>query len=280
MLNYQRVNLHFPMVFLWFSYGFPIETSIFHGENLPFWYVYQAGYNSDSTDVCGDATMPRLTLSPRFPRDTADAAMLERRRAEDMAQGLRSAKSSCPGNWEPWHGKFVGKSSENHEIAGFKFKHYVFMVSIYKGWCARLTQVFELEVNLVAGFKHDWIMTFHFIKKGCHPKPIDELCIFFKMGTLHHQPGSHCCDATAALAHVNWFWCFEWHSVCPWSGAAAKSGAVLCCAGRVSGWTRFTMDAGLCLMIFVLLLVFRCLLLVFFRSQKKLFFPSHWLIVT
>ena len=21
MLNYQRVNLHFPMVFLWFSYG-------------------------------------------------------------------------------------------------------------------------------------------------------------------------------------------------------------------------------------------------------------------
>ena len=28
MLNYQRVNLHFPMVFLWFSYGFPIKTSI------------------------------------------------------------------------------------------------------------------------------------------------------------------------------------------------------------------------------------------------------------
>ena len=23
MLGYQRVNLHFPMVFLWFSYGFP-----------------------------------------------------------------------------------------------------------------------------------------------------------------------------------------------------------------------------------------------------------------
>ena len=23
MLVYQRVNLHFPMVFLWFSYGFP-----------------------------------------------------------------------------------------------------------------------------------------------------------------------------------------------------------------------------------------------------------------
>ena len=29
MLVYQRVNLHFPMVFLWFSYGFPIKTSIF-----------------------------------------------------------------------------------------------------------------------------------------------------------------------------------------------------------------------------------------------------------
>ena len=26
---YQRVNLHFPMVFLWFSYGFPIKTSMF-----------------------------------------------------------------------------------------------------------------------------------------------------------------------------------------------------------------------------------------------------------
>ena len=24
MLVYQRVNLHFPMVFLWFSYGFPM----------------------------------------------------------------------------------------------------------------------------------------------------------------------------------------------------------------------------------------------------------------
>jgi hypothetical protein len=24
---YQRVNLHFPMVFLWFSYGFPMVSS-------------------------------------------------------------------------------------------------------------------------------------------------------------------------------------------------------------------------------------------------------------
>ena len=23
---YQRVNLHFPMIFLWFSYGFPVKT--------------------------------------------------------------------------------------------------------------------------------------------------------------------------------------------------------------------------------------------------------------
>ena len=33
--------------------------------------------------------------------------------------------------------------------------------------------------DLVGGFKHGWII-FHFIKKGCHPNPIDEL-IFFKM---------------------------------------------------------------------------------------------------
>ena len=26
---YQRVNIHFPMVFLWFSHSFPIKTSIF-----------------------------------------------------------------------------------------------------------------------------------------------------------------------------------------------------------------------------------------------------------
>ena len=26
MLNDQRVNLHFPMVFLWFSYGFPLSS--------------------------------------------------------------------------------------------------------------------------------------------------------------------------------------------------------------------------------------------------------------
>ena len=31
MLNYQRVNLHFPLVFLWFSYGFPMETTITRG---------------------------------------------------------------------------------------------------------------------------------------------------------------------------------------------------------------------------------------------------------
>ena len=35
MLNvYQRVNLHFPMVFLWFSYGFPIETSILQVDEV------------------------------------------------------------------------------------------------------------------------------------------------------------------------------------------------------------------------------------------------------
>ena len=28
MLVYQRVNLHFPMVFLWFSYGFPRVTLV------------------------------------------------------------------------------------------------------------------------------------------------------------------------------------------------------------------------------------------------------------
>jgi hypothetical protein len=29
MLVYQRVDLHFPMVFLWFSYSFPINIPIF-----------------------------------------------------------------------------------------------------------------------------------------------------------------------------------------------------------------------------------------------------------
>ena len=33
MLVYQRVNLHFPMVFLWFSYGFPMVF-------LWFWFSY------------------------------------------------------------------------------------------------------------------------------------------------------------------------------------------------------------------------------------------------
>ena len=32
MLVYQRVNLHFPIVFLWFSHGFPMKTSIFRAE--------------------------------------------------------------------------------------------------------------------------------------------------------------------------------------------------------------------------------------------------------
>ena len=27
MLNYQRVNLHFPMVFLWFSYIFRLDLA-------------------------------------------------------------------------------------------------------------------------------------------------------------------------------------------------------------------------------------------------------------
>ena len=29
LLVYQRVNLHFPMVFLWFSYGFPTISMVF-----------------------------------------------------------------------------------------------------------------------------------------------------------------------------------------------------------------------------------------------------------
>ena len=40
MLVYQRVNLHFPMVFLWFSYG---SMAIFNS----FLYVYQAGYQME-----------------------------------------------------------------------------------------------------------------------------------------------------------------------------------------------------------------------------------------
>ena len=31
MLVYQRVNLHFPMVFLWFSYDVPIFLWVSHG---------------------------------------------------------------------------------------------------------------------------------------------------------------------------------------------------------------------------------------------------------
>ena len=37
MLNYQRVNLHFPMVFLWFSYGFPMLSG-FHDLRTSTWY--------------------------------------------------------------------------------------------------------------------------------------------------------------------------------------------------------------------------------------------------
>ena len=39
MLNYQRVNLHFPMVFLSFSYDFPIFPWFSYGFPM----VYQAG---------------------------------------------------------------------------------------------------------------------------------------------------------------------------------------------------------------------------------------------
>ena len=36
MLNDQRVNLHFPMAFLWFSYGFPMI------------FLYQMGSNGSN----------------------------------------------------------------------------------------------------------------------------------------------------------------------------------------------------------------------------------------
>ena len=32
---YQRVNLHFPMVFLWFSYGFPMVLTVPDSSILP-----------------------------------------------------------------------------------------------------------------------------------------------------------------------------------------------------------------------------------------------------
>ena len=35
MLVYQRINLHFPMVFLWLSYGFPMGfPMVFHSRGL------------------------------------------------------------------------------------------------------------------------------------------------------------------------------------------------------------------------------------------------------
>ena len=45
MLVYQRVNLHFPIIVLWFSYGFPMKTSIFlwfsYGSPMVFlWFSY------------------------------------------------------------------------------------------------------------------------------------------------------------------------------------------------------------------------------------------------
>ena len=44
---------------------------------------------------------------------------------------------------------------------------------------------------LVGGLEHEWI-SFHFIKKGCHPKPIVPKSSYFsewlKPWLLHHQP--------------------------------------------------------------------------------------------
>ena len=41
-----------------------------------------------------------LDLSPRFPRDLAEAVRMDRRKAKEMEQHLRSARRSCPRNWE------------------------------------------------------------------------------------------------------------------------------------------------------------------------------------
>ena len=46
---------------------------------------------------------------------------------------------------------------------------------------------------LVGGFKHEWTMTFHFIKKGCHPKPIDFHSMIFQRGRAQ-QPEIQICD--------------------------------------------------------------------------------------
>ena len=43
VIVYQRVNLHFPMVFLWFSYGFPMVFLWFYDWVRQFFNVFR-GY--------------------------------------------------------------------------------------------------------------------------------------------------------------------------------------------------------------------------------------------
>ena len=73
MINYQRVNLHFPMVFLWFSYGFPSNKT--HVTTIPIGIMF----GSSSGSSCGLAAWPCLAwleMQPRIAGQQTEAVSL------------------------------------------------------------------------------------------------------------------------------------------------------------------------------------------------------------
>ena len=61
----------------------------------------------------------------------------------------------------------------------------------HQTWQWKIHENPQHNMELVGGFKHEWII-FHFIKKGCHPKPVDEVHHFSRWAhCTTNQGGFH-----------------------------------------------------------------------------------------
>ena len=125
---HQRVNLHVPMVFLWFSYGFPIKTSIFRWFSLKQIMISASPFHHLHQDAARAAPAP--SAAPAAAASAAPAALdndwAVRRSCRSLANRLRSL-----GTWRwKWHTlwKTIG-TWENHRENHRKMEVYLLVMS-------------------------------------------------------------------------------------------------------------------------------------------------------
>ena len=197
----------------------------------------------------------------------------------------RHSPCSDPGEKESWrHGT---RASLGQEFLSWKLGSWDWWFQTWRfyfpyiGWCARLTQVFELHKLIwlvVPNMTGLWLSISS--KRDEIPKPIDELFIFFKMGTASTTNQ----EVTAAMQLLRWHMS-SGSGVLNGTrfalGAVQRQSAELffaALAGYQDGpASQWMLDCAWWSLCFCCFFVVYCWC--FFRSQKMCLFPSHWIYI-